>query len=42
MNEVVIGFDHLSTHLALIGLKVKVLKCKTLKSIGVSLGIEIP
>jgi hypothetical protein len=28
MNEIIRAFDHLSTQLALVGLKVKVLKCK--------------
>jgi hypothetical protein len=35
-------FDHLSTQLALIGLKVKVLKFKLWSLSGISLGIKIP
>jgi hypothetical protein len=41
MNEI-ISFDHLSTHLALVGLKVKVSKCKLWSPLGISSSIKIP
>ncbi len=42
LNEITHTFDHLSTQLTLIGLRVKVLKCKFWSPSGVSLGINIP
>jgi hypothetical protein len=42
MNEIVSTFDHLLTQLALIGLKVKVSKCKLWRPIGILLGIKVP
>jgi len=42
MNKIIPAFDHLSTQLALIGLKVKVLNCKLWSSSKIYLGIEIP
>jgi hypothetical protein len=39
MNEITCAFDHLSTQLALVGLRVKVLKCKLWNPSEVSLGI---
>jgi hypothetical protein len=35
-------FDHLSIQLALVGLRVKMSKCKLWSPLGISLGIEIP
>ncbi len=42
MNEIIHTFDHLSTQLALIGLKVKVSKCKFWSPSGISPNIKIP
>jgi hypothetical protein len=42
MNEIIHVFDHLSTQLALIGLTIKVPKCKHWSPLGISPGIEIP
>jgi hypothetical protein len=42
MSEVVPAFDHFSTQLALVGFKVKVLKCKLWSSSKIFWGIEIP
>jgi hypothetical protein len=42
LNEIVLAFDHLSTQLALIGLKIKVLKFKLWSSSRISLGITNP
>jgi hypothetical protein len=41
MNEITYAFDHLLTQLALVGLKVKVSKCKLWNPLGISLGIKI-
>jgi hypothetical protein len=41
MNEITYAFDHLSTELALVGLKVKVLKCKLWCPSRISLRIKI-
>ncbi len=41
MNEITCTFDHLSTQLTLVGLKVKVSKCKLLNPSGIFLGIKI-
>jgi hypothetical protein len=41
LNEITPAFDHLSTQLALVGLKVKISKCKFLSPLKISLGIEI-
>ncbi len=42
ISEITYAFDHLSTQLTLIGLKVKVSKCKLLNPSGIFLGLEIP
>jgi hypothetical protein len=42
MNEIIPTFDHLSTQLTLVGLKVKLSKCKLWSPLGFSLSIEIP
>jgi hypothetical protein len=42
LSEITHTFDHLSTQLALVGLKVKVSKCKFWSPLGTFLGIEIP
>jgi hypothetical protein len=42
MNEVTRAFDHLSTQLTLVGLKVKVSKCKLWSPLKISPNIEIP
>jgi hypothetical protein len=42
MNEITHVFDHLLTQLALVGLKVKVLKCKLWSPLGFSPSIKIP
>jgi hypothetical protein len=42
MSEIPYAFDHLSTQLTLVGLKVKVSKCKLWSTLGISLGIEVP
>ncbi len=42
MNEITHAFDHLSTQLSLVGLRVKVRKCKFCNPSGISPGIEIP
>jgi hypothetical protein len=41
MNEITRAFDHLSTQLALVGLRVKMLKCKLWSPSKVSSGVEI-
>jgi hypothetical protein len=41
MNEITHAFDHLSTQLTLIGLKVKVSKCKLWNPLGFSPSIKI-
>jgi len=41
MNEITHAFDHLSTQLTLVGLKVKVLKCKIWSPSRIFPGIEI-
>jgi hypothetical protein len=41
MNEITHAFDHLSTQLTLVGLKVKVLKCKLWSPSRIFPGIEI-
>jgi hypothetical protein len=41
LSEVTPTFDHLSTQLALVGLRVKVSKCKLWNLLGISLGIKI-
>jgi hypothetical protein len=40
-NEIICAFDHLSTQLALVGLKVKMSKCKLWSPLRFSPGIEI-
>ncbi len=42
MNEITHTFDHLSTQLTLVGLRVKVLKCKLWSPSWIFPGIEIP
>ncbi len=42
MNEITHAFDHLLTQLALVGLKVKVSKCKHWSPAWISLSIEVP
>jgi hypothetical protein len=42
MSEIVYNFDHLSTRLTLVGVRVKVSKCKLWSPSGVLLGINIP
>jgi hypothetical protein len=42
MNEITYAFDHLSNHLALVGLRIKVSKCKFWNPLRFSLGIKIP
>jgi len=42
MNEITHAFDHISTQLALVELRVKMSKCKFLKPSKISLSIEIP
>jgi len=42
MNEITCTFDHLSTQLALVGLRVKVSKCKLWSPLGISPSVEIP
>jgi hypothetical protein len=42
MNEIIPAFDHLSTQLTLVGLKVKLSKCKLWSPLGFSIGIKIP
>jgi hypothetical protein len=41
MSEITYAFDHLSTQLALVGLKVKMSKCKLWNPSKISLDIEI-
>jgi hypothetical protein len=41
MNEITRTFDHLSTQLALVGLQVKMLKCKLWNSLRISPNIKI-
>jgi hypothetical protein len=41
VNEITHAFDHLSTQLTLVGLKVKVLKCKLWSPSGIFPNIEI-
>jgi hypothetical protein len=41
MNEITHAFDHLSTQLTLVGLKVKVLKCKLWNPSRIFPSIEI-
>ncbi len=41
MNEIIPPFDHLSTQLAIVGLKVKTLKCELWNPSGISSSIEI-
>ncbi len=41
MYEIICAFDHLLTQLALVGLRVKVLKCKFWNPLRISLGIKI-
>jgi hypothetical protein len=41
INEITYAFDHLSAQLALVGLRVKVSKCKLWSPLGLSLGINI-
>jgi hypothetical protein len=41
MSEITCTFDHLSTQLTLVGLKVKVSKCKLWNPLGISPSIEI-
>jgi hypothetical protein len=41
MNEITHAFDHLSTQLALVGLRVKMLKCKLWNPSKVSSSIQI-
>jgi hypothetical protein len=42
MNEITCAFDHLSTKLTLVGLRVKMSKCKFWSPLRISLVIEIP
>jgi hypothetical protein len=42
LSEISHAFDHLSTQLTLIGLRIKVLKCKLWNPSKISLGIKIP
>jgi hypothetical protein len=42
MSEITHAFYHLLIQLALVGLRVKVSKCKLWSPLGISLGIEIP
>jgi hypothetical protein len=42
MNEITHAFDHLSTQLTPVGLRVKVSKCRLRNPSWISLGIEIP
>ncbi len=42
LSDITCAFDHLSTQLALVGLKVKVLKWKIWSPLGICLGIKIP
>ncbi len=42
MSEITHAFDHLLTHLTLVGLKVKVSKCKLWNPSGISPSIKIP
>jgi hypothetical protein len=42
MNEVILSFDHLSTQLALVRLRVKVSKCILWNPSRIFLGVEIP
>jgi hypothetical protein len=39
MRKIILAFDHLSTHLALVGFKVKVKKCKFWSPSRISLGL---
>jgi len=41
LNEITFVFDHLSTQLSLVGLRVKVSKCKLWSPLRIFLGIEI-
>jgi hypothetical protein len=42
MSEITCAFDHLLTQLALVGLRVKVSKCKLWSPLGISPSIDIP
>jgi hypothetical protein len=42
MKEIVLAIDHLLTQLALVGLKIKVSKCRLWSPLGISSSIEIP
>ncbi len=42
MSEIARSFDHLLTQSALVGLRVKVLKCKLWSPLGIFPSIEIP
>jgi hypothetical protein len=42
MNEITCTFDHLSTQLTLVGLRVKLSNCKLWSSLGLSPCIKIP
>jgi hypothetical protein len=42
MNEIVLAFDHLLTQLTLVGLRIKVSKCKLWSPLRISSKIEIP
>ncbi len=42
MNEIILAFDHLLIELTLVGLRVKVLKCKLWSPLGIFSSINIP
>jgi len=42
LNEITRTFDHLSTQLAIVGLRVKMSKCKLWSPLEIYLGIKIP
>jgi hypothetical protein len=42
LNEITHAFDHLSTQLAIVGLRVKMSKCKLWSPLEIYLGIKIP
>jgi hypothetical protein len=42
MDEIILAFDHLSTQLALVGLRVKVSKCKLWSPLGIFSSRDIP
>jgi len=42
LSEIILTFDHLSTQLTLVGLRIKVLKCKVWNPSNISSSKEIP